>query len=330
MLEESHEVIFAGNDRQQTFVAGLFPQITLRHLPGYDVTYGRNGLMAALMRQLPGLVRKVQREHEWLLRLVKEEQIDGIISDNRYGLWHPKVPAVILTHQAEIKTGFGQWADNLLRRIHYKYLHRFSACWIVDIAGVGNLGGSLSHPAILPQNACYIGWLSQLSEPQLLWKEAHLLILLSGPEPQRTILSDSLWQQVGHMNAPVVFVEGNPLATRDPIPAHIRHFTQIDATQLQALMEGAKRVVCRSGYSSLMDLVLLKKRVILIPTPGQTEQAYLAKSLMARRIFYAAVQKRFSLKEALAASARFPYYLPDTIDGHKQFMAVLDEWIKRL
>lgn len=323
-------VVFAGNDRQQTFLANIFPEISFRLLPGYEVKYSRGSLIVGLLGQTPRLFRKIRDEHEWLLALVREEKIDGIISDNRYGLWHPAIPSVILTHQAEIRTGFGRWADRLLRRLHYVFLRRFESCWIVDAAGAENLGGVLSHPTKLPRGARYIGWLSQFDKvchPSL---GKHLLILLSGPEPHRTTLSSILWGQVCALNMPVVFVEGSATAHRDNVPAHISYYPLLYGSALQTLLEDAKMVVCRSGYSTLMDLVLLQKRAILIPTPGQTEQEYLAGSLMKRGIFFAGSQKGFLLKKAIEDSKRFPVLMLQSVTVNQSFIKVLSEWISSL
>ena len=319
--------MFAGNDHQQTFVAGLFPQIIFHDLPGYEVSYGRRALLPAIAQQLPGLIGKVRREHAWLVDLVRNERIDGIISDNRYGLWHPQVPSVILTHQAEIQTGLGAWADSLLRSIHYRFLRRFSECWIVDVPGADNLGGRLSHPDRMPPRARYIGWISQLTPAIQAAGEHHLLILLSGPEPQRTMLSDKLWLQACGLKIQVAFVEGDASAVRGDVPVHIRHFPRVAGAALQDLLERASLVVCRSGYSTLMDLLLLRKKAILIPTPGQTEQEYLARTLLSRGVFYAVSQKEFSLLQAIDESREFPYRLPNADGKHEIFKAVLDEWV---
>jgi UDP-N-acetylglucosamine:LPS N-acetylglucosamine transferase len=46
--------------------------------------------------------------------------------------------------------------------------------------------------------------------------------------------------------------------------------------ELSSALRGAQTVVCRSGYSSLLDLAALGKSAILVPTPGQPEQMQLA------------------------------------------------------
>jgi hypothetical protein len=269
-------------------------------------------------------------EHDWILTLAQNERIDGIISDNRYGLWHPEIPSVILTHQLQIVSGLGQFIDNILRHLHYQYFNRFSQCWIVDAVGEPNLGGRLSHPPTCPPNSQYIGWLSQFAPLNANGMEEHLLILLSGPEPQRSMLSDLLWNEVYRMDRPIVFVEGSAAAELTQIPPHIQYFRQVDARRLQPLLESAEIVVCRSGYSSLMDLILLNKKAILIPTPGQTEQEFLAKSLSKQQIFYSEPQQGFSLKEALSTATSFPFKPLQVHGGHEVFKPILTQWLETL
>jgi hypothetical protein len=330
LLSLDHEVVFAGEQWQQDYISRLFPSLPLRNLAGYRVRYSASGFMTAVMRQIPRIVRLIKHEHDWLHTLLQNEHIDGIISDNRYGLWSSQTPSVVLTHQLHIISGIGPWADNILQRIHARYLGKFGQCWVVDTAGKPNLGGILSHPPGVGQHARYIGWLSQLAPLKEAGGEKHLLILLSGPEPQRTILSDLLWRQVSELTIPVVFVEGSPSVNRAQIPPHISYHRQVDASTLQPLLESATMVVCRSGYSSLMDLVLVGKKAILIPTPGQTEQEYLADMLMKQGVFYSRKQAGFSLQEALEAANKFPYTRLNVPGGHEMYRPVVDRWLESL
>src|SRR5690606_26482343 len=146
------------------------------------------------------------------------------------------------------------------------------------------------HPKKLPRNAEYIGLLSQ-AEPKLLTGDKYLLVLLSGPEPQRSLLADKLWEQVSAYKGKVVFVEGTEnIAGRQDVPVHITYHKRIAGDALSETISGADMVICRSGYSTLMDLVKLNKKAILIPTPGQTEQESLAKELYRQNLFVSATQ----------------------------------------
>ena len=331
LLAYKHEVLFAGNDRQQTFIKNVFSdKISYQHLDGYNISYKPKALIWGLIRQIPDILWKIRKEHKWLYELAKNEQIDGIISDNRYGLYHHEIPSVILTHQAQVKTGFGAVADKFPRRLHYRLLERFSECWLVDVPGKENLSGELANPDLLPVNSLYIGWLSQFDRSANQVKSRHLLILLSGPEPARTLLSNRLWAQVIKLEVPVVFVEGNPTANRQSIPSHVQYHPRIGGALLKELLEGAEIVICRSGYSTIMDLVRLQKRAILIPTPGQTEQEYLAKYLMSRRMFLSKNEKDLLLIDALKEAKQFPFLIPDTPGAFEMFVPVLNEWIQRL
>jgi predicted glycosyltransferase len=331
LLNSGNRVTFAGNDWQRDYILQTFPGIDTLHLEGYNVHYSKSGkgFMFSLFRQMPGLLKTIAAEHEWLKRTVTEKHFDGIISDNRYGLFHKEVPSVIMTHQVLAQTGISNTADLLLSRIHYKRLQQFNQCWVIDVPGNPNLSGKLGHPKRLPANANYLGLLSQITPKQD--SEDHLMILLSGPEPQRTILSDLLWQQANTLNQKIVFVEGsNNIEERTNIPAHIQYHKRITKEQLQPLLESAGMVVCRSGYSTLMDLVSLNKKAILIPTPGQTEQEYLGKHLHKEGVFYSAPQKGFNLQQALDATAQFSFKKLPLQNSLQQYTTVIDNWLETL
>jgi UDP:flavonoid glycosyltransferase YjiC (YdhE family) len=328
-----HKVVFAGNEWQIDFIYKTFPGIETSFLEGYDVTYSRhgNGFITAILLQLPGILATIRREHNWLMNICKHHHFAGIISDNRYGLHHPSIPSVIMTHQLHVQTGKGQLSDNIFAWLHYKMLQRFAACWAVDVAGTPNLSGSLAHPTSLPRNTSYLGLLSQFDVAKNQQEEKHLLILLSGPEPQRSLLSALLWQQAKNHNGEVVFVEGSNAATEPtPVPEHITYHKQLTRKALQPLIANASMVICRSGYSSIMDLLALNKKAILIPTPGQTEQEYLAGHLQGSGMFYTAAQEGFDLEKALQNASSFPFTksgLSTAFGLHKQ---VIDNWLLSL
>ena len=328
LLNSGCRVTFAGNNWQRAYIAHTFRAIPMLHLNGYDVRYSKTGkaFMFALLRQLPGIVNSIRHEHQWLKEMHALHHFDGVISDNRYGLYHQQVPSVIMTHQLMVQSGMGNKVDNLLMRIHYKRLALFSNCWVVDVANEPNLSGKLGHPGKLPQDTRYIGLLSQL-QPVATDGE-HLLILLSGPEPQRTILSNLLWQQAIAIQRKIVFVEGNSdVPSRQNIPSHISYYRRLAKEQLQPLFQNANLVLCRSGYSSLMDLVAMNKKAILIPTPGQTEQEYLGRYLHNEGIYYSTPQHNFNLLSALKHSEQFPFRQLNMGHSLQLYKSVVEEWL---
>lgn len=329
-----HETVFAGNSRQRSFIAQSIPGIRLLHLDGYDVQYSRSriGFMVALLRQLPRVAQRIKAEHTWLSQLLETEKFDGIISDNRYGLYHKTVPSVILTHQLLVQTGLGGFADELVRRYHYALLEKFGACWVVDVPGSDNLSGKLAHPQVLPKHARYLGLLSQFQYlPEVPAPKGYLLMLLSGPEPQRSILAEKLWQRALTADVPVHFVAGSTRATIPAkIPTHVQYHQQLAASQLLPLLQGAEMVYCRSGYSTLMDLVLLQKKAVLIPTPGQTEQEYLARHLHQRGVFRHVSQQGVSSLGLGDLLQPFPWQSLPLQSAFTAHEPVLDRWLEQL
>jgi UDP-N-acetylglucosamine transferase subunit ALG13 len=286
--------------------------------------------MFSMLRQMPKLLQTIRTEHEWLEEQVKKRVYDGIISDNRYGLFRSGIPSVIITHQLSVQTGLGKLANEMLRKLHYKFLERFDQCWIADAEKNCGLGGKLSHPGSLPGGARYIGLLSQF-DPEHAVDEEHLLVLLSGPEPQRSILAARLWQQVQNYTGRVAFVEGSARAKRpDNIPAHIQWHGQLGTTELEPLLRGASMVICRSGYSTLMDLAALGKKAIVIPTPGQTEQKSLAAELHRRGVFFSDRQKNFDLKKALNNARLFPFKDMELQGAFNGYKTALEDWLNQL
>jgi UDP-N-acetylglucosamine transferase subunit ALG13 len=328
LMQNGYEISFAGNEWQRRYITDTFNGLATLHLDGYDVHYSRSGkgFKLSLFSQLPKLVRTIKKEHNWLKKAVDKYKINVIISDNRYGLFHPNVPCVIMTHQLLAQTNMGSAADNLLMKFHYKYLERFNKCWAIDVEGTPNLSGRLAHPNVLPANCDYIGMLSQMEEAGISSTE-HLLILLSGPEPQRTILSELLWQQALDHKGKIVFVEGSDAKPHTAVPSHITHYGRLTKDVLQPLIEKAELVICRSGYSTLMDLAVLNKKAIIIPTPGQTEQEYLGNHLHNEGVFYSAAQKNFSLSEALNNVKQFPFVSLSLDKSDQRYKQVVDKWL---
>jgi UDP-N-acetylglucosamine transferase subunit ALG13 len=281
-----------------------FPQLKLIPLKGYRIRYPKKGALfiPTILMQVPKIIRSIRNEHHWLDQQLDTNHWDLIISDNRYGLYTTRTRTVFITHQLGIISGFGKLGDVLLRTMLYRWINRFNTCWIPDAAGDVNIAGKLSHPLTMPNHYAFIGPLSRLNKAKPL-ADDRLLVLLSGPEPQRTILEKKLIYQLSNTDETVVFVRGLPYGA--PLMQNrgrIRFENHLDAKGLSELLSNAKAVICRSGYSSVMDLLKLKKRALLIPTPGQTEQVYLAKHLGALHWFVVQEQAQLDLEKGIAAA----------------------------
>lgn len=326
-------LIVAGAAWQLAFLAGYFPDLALEQIPGYDIRYARQGsaLKWRLLQQLPRIRQAIKSEHQWLGNFAARHQLQGILSDNRYGLWHPNIPGAILTHQLQIKSNAGALADRMLRMAHYRLLGKFEQVWVVDRSAHG-LADTLSHPEILPPHTQYLGLLSQFygrTNEVTTGGDQTLLILLSGPEPQRSLLSDLLWAQVKDLKQKVVFAEGKKGCFRQA-EGNVCHTDILQGAALQEALQKAAIVICRAGYSSIMDLIFLDKKAIFIPTPGQTEQEYLGKVLQEKGMYPNFKQDGFSLQQALLQAKDFPFKKTIDKEAFSGFEPVLNNWISGL
>ncbi len=307
------EVLLAADGSIEALLRAEFPHLKILPLKGYHINYGKTGweLVAKLLMQVPAIIEAMDEEHEWLKVAVREHRIDAVISDNRYGLYHEETTSVFITHQLLVKTTLGNAADELLQKLHYQYINAFTECWVPDLPTGPGLAADLSHPKKLPEIPVhYLGPLSRLKGGSAS-ETKHLLVLLSGPEPQRTLLEESLLLQLERYTDPVVFLRGRPGGSELPaVPSNIQILNHLPAQALEHVMREAHLVVSRCGYSTVMDLLIMGKRSILVPTPGQTEQEYLATHLMDQNLALCIPQSKLKLMNALELAHSFNYAQP--------------------
>ncbi|MEQ8705140.1 MAG: glycosyl transferase family 28 [Phaeodactylibacter sp.] len=278
------------------FLQAERPDLEYIPLPAYAIHYRHSSMVANIAVQAPKLARVAWQEHRMIQRYIDEQQLSGIISDNRFGVFSDKVPSVFLTHQLRPIMPY-PWLQLLTNRLMQVFVQRFQECWVPDLPDGNGLSGRLSHPPLAGMPTYYVGWLSRFTERKA---EADSrptldsLSILSGPEPQRTHLEEALLAQLRQLPGQHKLVRGIPTAA----PAH-----SVGSVQVHSYLKGARlwEEICRAsvligrpGYSSLMDWGAAGKKALCIPTPGQTEQEYLAQRLLADgRI---AVQQQGSLQ----------------------------------
>ena len=315
LLKQGAEVWLAGEGPQKELLEEEFPTLSFLILPGYRVKYARSrfGLLFSMFRQSRQILSSIQKENAWLKEMVTTYGFDAVISDNRYGLNHPAIHTVFITHQLTIKSPLGKWTEKILQRRNYSYINRFTECWVPDINdNEKNLAGDLSHPEKKPAvPVSYIGPLSRFEITAEPTKNNHLLVILSGPEPQRTILEEKIIREIVHYPFTATIVRGLPGSESFvPSTGMIKFYNHLPAAALNKEMEQAAYVISRSGYSTIMDLIQLKKKSILIPTPGQTEQEYLSEYLSKKQWLVSVAQKDFSLTASLKKAEQFSYQFP--------------------
>jgi hypothetical protein len=300
------QILLAATGPQKMILEKTFTGITFLSPPKYGVKYadGKGNLVFGLMRQLPRLLRVIKAEQEWLKGIHEQFHLDLIISDNRYGMHLPGVHSVIITHQIAPLSGLGGLIDRYIKKTHLKYLERFNECWIPDMPQ-GGLSGNLSHNVHLPSHTSYIGPVSRFAHQSApVPRNGRLLILLSGPEPSRTNFERKLLDQLKAYQGPYTLVRGLP-GHNETIPHALNH---APADELLQLIREAEFIICRSGYTTIMDLSALGRTALLIPTPGQTEQEYLAEYLTAKGSFISCRENTFNLQKEVD---RLRNFVPD-------------------
>jgi uncharacterized protein (TIGR00661 family) len=276
-LRKNNKVIIGVTPLNQKFFEEQFPDLLKIEVPSYNIYYSKRiPVWIEVLIQWSSIKAVVKEEKKCLNRIMQEHPIDLVISDNRFGLYSEKVESIIISHQLNVIAPFLSFWPQKVNRDH---IHRFNKVWVPDYADEKKrLSGILSDSSKIKIPVEYIGPLSLLEGIPVETKTEKIdnLILLSGIEPQRSILEKILIEKLYHLGKRTVLIRGK----RDASKLNCEGIEVIDfvaGAELKKLILAANRVICRSGYSSLMDLhVLGKTNLVLIPTPGQTEQEYLA------------------------------------------------------
>lgn len=314
LLQLNCKVLIAAEGKIENLLKNEFPHVEFIRLKGYHIQYSVNKRLFPLkiIGQVPKILKAISQEHKLLEQLIKKQTIHAVISDNRYGLFNPAIPSVFITHQLQIKTGL-KGLDFLARQLNYRFLKHFSTCWVPDFEGTPNIAGSLSHPKQLPAIPVkYLGSLSRLNAIEVKEIKFKACIILSGPEPQRSIFEEVIVAQLKVINYPILLVRGLPGSTQQLVlPDNISVKNHVTAEDLERAFAESELIISRSGYTTVMDVLKLNKKSILVPTPGQTEQEYLAKQLYKQHWAFYIQQPSFHLKTAIDTAAKFPYNFPE-------------------
>ena len=312
LLEQGANVILGTSGRSQAFLLEEFPDLDQVNFPDYDVTYASSGkhMIFKMLSVSPSLFKSIRKEHKSLKKIIKLYNIHGVISDNRYGLYSKKIPTVFITHQVFIKTPWRlKFIEPVLFQLNKHYINKYDECWVPDFQGKPNLSGDLSHKKPLPTNYHFIGPLSRFLKESATSKSSEkydLLVLLSGPEPQRTILENNILTQLESLDINAAMVCGKPeIKPQQSSKGKKEILPHLNSNSLQQLILQSKVIISRSGYSTIMDLVSLGKKAVFIPTPGQTEQEYLGRYFMEKGIYLSCAQEKFDLKQALDQSGDY-------------------------
>jgi len=310
LMESGANVLIGADNRPLAFLKKEFPTLQFIKFPGYEIRYPEKGSMVMKMFfSVPRILSGIRQERKHLQKIINENKIDIVISDNRYGLWNKNIKCIFMTHQLSVKCPkWLKFAESILFQINKHFIKNFDECWIPDVPGEIKLSGSLTKRYEQFKNIHFIGLLSRFAEPLQTNNENtfkhNVLCILSGPEPQRTVFEDIILHQLQEIkNMKVLILRG--ITETDEIKnisENVQMVNHLETTQLEREITSSEMIICRPGYSSIMDIVTLGKKAVFVPTPGQTEQEYLGKYYKERKLFYSISQQQFNLIDSIEKS----------------------------
>jgi uncharacterized protein (TIGR00661 family) len=334
LILQKHEVILATDGQALQFLKSEFPDLPCVSLPSFQINYTVRPFLLGMFLQLPKILLSIIKERKAIRSICKENQIHAIISDNRYGIYSNDIPSVFICHQINIQFPkelyyAGKWVNQL----HHHYLKRFQQVWIPDIEH--GITEKLSVNKL--HQSKYIGMLSRFSGSIIQAKEkvvgSQVLFLLSGPEPARSQFEELILQELAKENVKrfrFVLVRGTTIPLKEGLKnSNVAIHDVANSQQVEQLSIESNLVIVRSGYTSVMDMLALRKKVIFVPTPGQTEQEYLGKQLREKYNALVVEQKMFCLDEILS-NEDLILRVNAKPSNFNQFQFYVDGWLKQV
>lgn len=283
LMAEGHELVMAADGFPLAFLQQEFPSLRIIELPSYSISYSSGkSQISSMFFSITNIIRGIVKEHFWLKKILNTEHFDQVISDNRFGMWNKRVHSIYITHQLMVKMPRGlKKLEPIVWFIHRCFINRYNECWIPDNKENDGLSGDLSHKYPLPTNAKFIGIQSRFQnmidiQPDIRFE---VVAIVSGIEPQRTLFEKSLIEKYRNADYRILIISGQPqVGNPETIIGNITLITHLSDLEMASVFLGTKKIISRSGYSTIMDLSTLNclHKSEFIPTPGQTEQEYLA------------------------------------------------------
>lgn len=301
LLKLGHEVQVGGTELTNSLLLSEFPDLKYHIFPSYGISYPRKGeqFLNHILKQVPQIAKVVKAESKCVKAIDRQEGFDIIISDNRFGVRVPRCKNIFISHQLNLFVPQSKVAEQVANMINRRYINRYDVIAVPDFDN-HLLSGSLSNDSRIKPKVIFLGSLSRWEKTAVLQERSGLLVILSGPEPQRTLLEDLIIEQAGSVDMQITIVRAKPNSKVLPIHDNITFYNHLSANALKQEVERSELVISRAGYTTIMDLVAVQQHAILIPTPGQTEQEYLVKHLQEMNLFTFYGQDSFNFKNAVS------------------------------
>jgi hypothetical protein len=282
LLAQDNSLTFAGNESQTGFMRREFSEIECVHLEGYNIFLdSKRNTYRQMMNQALKINGASKSENRWLKKYCETNDVDIIISDNRYGFYHTEIPSIFITHQLklQIPTLAGLTSNLIQSRVN-----KFDCCWIPD--DERNLSGELSN-AKLEIPALRIGILNRFVKIET-DEDLDILVILSGPEPSRTTFEKQCidYLRKNEVGSAAIVGSGND-------QHQYEMYSNPSTKEMENLIARSCLVLSRAGYTSIMEMVDLQQNAVLIPTSGQFEQEYLSEHIQISHINFQTESEAF-------------------------------------
>jgi hypothetical protein len=332
LKEKGNNVIVGAGEEHLSLFRKELPGLTYISFPGFRPGYSKYlPSWFVMFYKIPALVYHIIREHSELKKIIRDRSINIVISDNRFGLWNKDVTTAYVTHMLRIPFPKPfRFAEIIGIFLHRTIIRKYDLCFIPDLPGEMNVSGRLSHGLKLPSNAIYIGILSRFSNilpaEEDTFGYRHNTVILSGPEPQRGILKQELESIFRAQETTTIFLGGRPGVSDEMTrTGNIIYYSHLESAMMAEALRSSDYIISRSGYTTIMELISLGCTALIIPTPGQTEQEYLAAYLEEKGWFRFLPQKKITTASLISVKAKF--------DGKKMMKEseyLLEEAIRHL
>ncbi len=293
LQEQNYVLTIASSGQALDYLQSHFPEADFLALSNYSISYAakaRNWKWN-LLSQSQDLYKQHQADQQILKSYLQKNKVDILISDNRPSIYSPELPSIYITHQLQLPKGTG---SRLGTFIHQRYYTKFDQIWVPDTQQQTKITGELTEVKKWRDKIHFIGMLSTYEKTQET-KKIDFTAILSGPEPQRTLLEQKLTQLFSKIDGKHTIVRGTNQGSSAQASKNTSIINLASANDIQQILNSSKLVICRSGYSSIMDLISVQQKALLIPTPGQPEQEYLAKYFSSMGYFNTCSQSEISL-----------------------------------
>jgi uncharacterized protein (TIGR00661 family) len=307
-LIKKNEVIIVSTGRSYILLSSEFPELEIIDYPDYSIKYSKSDkyLLLSLASQLPKILLVLYKEHSFSKRMINEKKIDLIISDNRYGMYCKEIPSYFITHQLKFSMPKSLKKLEVLSVYFNKYFFKkYKKIFIPDFEGSLNFSGELSHDIqkIDKKKLQYVGLLSDTKDTDSIFSD--YLVLISGPEPQRTNFENLVREQILDIQGKKIVVLGKTEIDENESENDLDIHSHLSREEISKMINGAGLIISRPGYSTVMEVAAAGKKALFIPTPGQTEQVYLAEYYKGKGLFHYVPQNEMDLKNDIPKALEY-------------------------